>query len=34
MLAPRAPLAEFREMDAEALDLPEESFDGVLCRWG
>lgn len=25
---------EFREMDAEALDLPEESFDGVLCRWG
>jgi len=25
---------EFREMDAEALDLPEESFDAVLCRWG
>ncbi len=21
-------------MDAEALDLPEESFDAVLCRWG
>ena len=25
---------EFREMDAEALDLPEESFDAVLCRCG
>ena len=25
---------EFREMDAEALDLSEGSFDAVLCRWG
>jgi len=25
---------EFREMDAEALDFPEQSFDAVLCRWG
>ena len=25
---------EFLEMDAEALKLPEESFHGVLCRWG
>ena len=25
---------EFHEMDAEALDLPEDSFDAVLCRWG
>lgn len=25
---------EFREMDAEALDLPENSFDAALCRFG
>jgi len=25
---------EFREVDAEALDFPEQSFDAVLCRWG
>ncbi|MBI4402029.1 MAG: methyltransferase domain-containing protein [Nitrospirae bacterium] len=25
---------EFREMDAEVLDLPASSFDVVLCRWG
>ena len=25
---------EFLEMDAEALDLPESSFDAILCRWG
>jgi enediyne biosynthesis protein CalE5 len=25
---------DFREMDAEALDLPEHSFDVVLCRFG
>ena len=25
---------EFHEMDAEALDLPEESFNALLCRWG
>jgi SAM-dependent methyltransferase len=25
---------EFREFDAEALDLPESSVDGVVCRWG
>ena len=25
---------DFQEMDAEALDLPESSFDAVLCRWG
>ena len=25
---------EFKVMDAEALDLPERSFDAVLCRWG
>jgi SAM-dependent methyltransferase len=26
--------AEFRVLDAQAMDLPGESFDGVLCRWG
>ncbi|MCH8838819.1 MAG: class I SAM-dependent methyltransferase [Candidatus Marinimicrobia bacterium] len=25
---------EFREVDGEALNLPDESFDAVLCRWG
>ena len=25
---------ELREMDAEALDLPENTFDAILCRWG
>jgi ubiquinone/menaquinone biosynthesis C-methylase UbiE len=28
------PNVEFREMDAEALELPERAFDAVLCRWG
>ncbi len=26
--------AEFRMLDAEQLDLPDEAVDGVLCRWG
>lgn len=26
--------AEFRVMDAENIDLPDDSVDGVLCRWG
>ena len=26
--------AEFRVMDAQKLDLADESVDGVLCRWG
>ena len=26
--------AEFRVLDAQSLDLPDESVDGVLCRWG
>ena len=26
--------ARFRQIDAEAIDLPAASFDGVLCRWG
>ncbi|MBI5568378.1 MAG: methyltransferase domain-containing protein, partial [Desulfomonile tiedjei] len=25
---------EFREVDAEALDFPEQSFDAILSRWG
>jgi SAM-dependent methyltransferase len=25
---------EFRVMDAESMDLPDDSVDGVLCRWG
>ena len=25
---------EFRVLDSEALDLPDGSIDGVLCRWG
>ncbi len=29
-----ADLIEFREMDAQAPDLPESSFDAILCRWG
>jgi ubiquinone/menaquinone biosynthesis C-methylase UbiE len=26
--------AEFRIMDAERMELPDDSVDGVLCRWG
>jgi len=26
--------ADFRVMDAEALDLPDGSVDGIVCRWG
>jgi ubiquinone/menaquinone biosynthesis C-methylase UbiE len=26
--------AEYRVLDAQAMDLADESFDGVLCRWG
>lgn len=26
--------AEFRQMDAERMDLDDDSVDGVLCRWG
>jgi SAM-dependent methyltransferase len=25
---------EYRTLDAQAMDLPDASFDGVLCRWG
>jgi len=25
---------EFRRMDAQEMDLPDDSVDGVLCRWG
>ncbi len=25
---------EFRQMDAQALEVPEAAFDAVLCRWG
>jgi ubiquinone/menaquinone biosynthesis C-methylase UbiE len=25
---------EYRVLDAENLDLPDDSFDGVVCRWG
>jgi ubiquinone/menaquinone biosynthesis C-methylase UbiE len=25
---------KFRQMDAETLDLPHDSFDSVVCRWG
>lgn len=25
---------EFREVDGEALNFPDESFDAILCRWG
>jgi SAM-dependent methyltransferase len=27
-------IIEFREADAEILELPQSSFDAVLCRWG
>lgn len=26
--------ADFRALDAQAMDLPDASFDGVICRWG
>jgi len=26
--------AEFKVMDAEAMDLPDDHVDGVICRWG
>ena len=26
--------ADYRVLDAQAMDLPDASFDGVLCRWG
>ena len=26
--------AEFRQLDAEKMDLPDDSVDGVVCRWG
>jgi len=26
--------AEYRVLDAQAMNLPDASFDGVLCRWG
>src|SRR5215831_14255674 len=26
--------ADYRTLDAQAMDLPEASFDGVICRWG
>jgi ubiquinone/menaquinone biosynthesis C-methylase UbiE len=26
--------AQYRVLDAQAMDLPDESFDGVICRWG
>ena len=29
-----APNVEFRTMDAERMDLADDSIDGVLCRWG
>lgn len=25
---------EFKQMDAEAMDLPDDAVDGALCRWG
>jgi SAM-dependent methyltransferase len=25
---------DYRVLDAQAMDLPDESFDGVICRWG
>ena len=27
-------IIEFKESDAENLDLADSSFDGALCRWG
>ena len=32
--APGLQNMDFREMDAEGLDLPDGAFDAVLCRWG
>jgi ubiquinone/menaquinone biosynthesis C-methylase UbiE len=26
--------ADYRLLDAQAMDLPDASFDGILCRWG
>ena len=26
--------ADYRVLDAQAMDLPDASFDGILCRWG
>ena len=26
--------ADYRTLDAQAMDLPDASFDGVMCRWG
>ena len=26
--------ADYRVLDAQAIDLPDASFDGVICRWG
>jgi ubiquinone/menaquinone biosynthesis C-methylase UbiE len=26
--------AEFKQLDAEKMDLPDDSVDGVICRWG
>jgi ubiquinone/menaquinone biosynthesis C-methylase UbiE len=26
--------ADYRTLDAQAMDLPDASFDGVICRWG
>ena len=26
--------AEYRALDAQAMDLPDASFDGAICRWG
>jgi ubiquinone/menaquinone biosynthesis C-methylase UbiE len=26
--------AEYRTLDAQAMDLPDGSFDGIICRWG
>ena len=27
-------IIEFKESDAEILDLPDSTYDAVLCRWG
>jgi ubiquinone/menaquinone biosynthesis C-methylase UbiE len=26
--------ADYRTLDAQAMDLPDASFDGIICRWG